>query len=84
MIYERGKQTGESPDGRSKNGGGLGNTSFEERLMDVVYHFFRLTTDREFQDVVYCDNIPLQKKVSQRWTAELLSVEKGRRCRLNL
>lgn len=74
-MYERGKQAGESPDGRIKNGGGLGKTSFEERWINVLYHLFRLTTNREVQDVVYCDNNPLQKNVSQRWNAQLFSVQ---------
>jgi len=84
VIYERDKQAGEIPDWRIKNGGGLGNKSFKERLMDVLYHLFRLTTNREAQDVVYCDNIPLQKKVSQRWNAQLFYVEKDRCYRLYL
>lgn len=60
VIYKRGKQAGESPERRTKNGGDLGSMSFEKRLVDVLNH--RITTKREVQDVVYYVNIPLQTK----------------------
>lgn len=39
--------------------------SFEELLMDSLYHLLKIKLKREAHDVVYCDNIPIQKKWSQ-------------------
>lgn len=33
--------------------------------MDSLYHLLKIKLKREAHDVVYCDNIPIQKKWSQ-------------------
>lgn len=59
------KTPASQPDRKCYIDRGLGNMSFEELLMDSLYNLLKIKPKREAHDVVYCDNIPIQKKWSQ-------------------